>query len=219
MISTVASAARSLKSRGRKSGGLPPLILVTDEVRLPDPHAAIMALPKGSGVIFRHYAFPDRAKLAAALAALCRRRRLLFIVGGDAGLALQVRAGGLHLRERDLARPIPRFARRLLVTASIHSRRALIRAKRAGADAALLGPVFPTASHPGAPALGPLRFAAMARRSGLPIYALGGIGPGNARRLIGSGAAGIAALSAFGRSREKSKLPSKGRSAGGKGSP
>jgi len=219
MISTLASAARSLKSRARKSASLPPLILVTDEIRLPDPRAAIMALPKGSGVVFRHYASPDRAKLAAALAALCRRRRLFFIVGGDARLALEVRAGGLHLRERDLARPIPGFAQRLLITASAHSRRALIRAKRAGADAALLGPVFPTASHPGAPALGPLRFAAMVRRSGLPIYALGGIGPGNARRLIGTGATGIAALAAFRRSPEKSELPSKGRSAGEMGSP
>ena len=178
-----------------------------------------MALPMGSGVIFRHYSYPDRAKLAAALAALCRRRRLIFIVGGDARLALEVGAAGLHLRERDLLLPVPRFARRLLVTAAVHSRRALIRARRAGADAVLLGPVFPTASHPGAPALGPLRFAAIVRRGGLPIYALGGIGPGNARRLMGTGAAGIAALAAFDTGAQKSELPSKGRSAGGKGSP
>ena len=168
-------------------------------------------------MIFRHYAFPGRMKLAAALAALCRRRRLLFILGGDARLALKVRAGGLHLRERDLLLPVPRFARHLLITAAVHSRRALIRAKRAGADAALLGPVFATASHPGAPTLGPLRFAAMARRSGLPIYALGGIGPGNARRLIGTGAAGIAALAAFGPDTEKIVLPGKGGERGRKG--
>lgn len=181
--------------------------MVTDEARLPDPRPAIMTLPKGSGVIFRHYASPGRAKLAAALAAICRRRRLLFIVGGDARLALKVRADGLHLRERDLAQPVPRFARRLLITAAAHSCRALIRAKRAGVDAALLGPVFPTASHPGAPALGLLRFAAMARKGGLPIYALGGIGPGNARRLIGTGAAGIAALAAFAADAGKIALP------------
>ncbi len=45
----------------------------------------------------------------------------------------------------------------------------LFSAARAGADAALLSPVFWTASHPLAPALGPLRFAAWCRSSPLPV--------------------------------------------------
>lgn len=198
MSATVASVARRLNSRNRTPGRrLPPLLLVTDEARLSDPHAAIMALPPGSGIIFRHYLSADRDRLAQSLASLCRQRRLLFIVGGDARLAMRVRANGVHLREVDLRCAVPRFARRLLVTASTHSRPALVRAYRLGADAALLGPVFATESHAGAPALGPLRFAALVRGAPLPVYGLGGIGAGNARRLFGSGAVGIAALGAL----------------------
>lgn len=198
MNGTVASAARSLNSRAKKGHRrLPPLILVTDEARLPDPRRAIMALPPGSGVIFRHYGIADRAKLALGLAALCRRRQLLFIVAGDARLAVRVRAGGLHLRERDLGFAIPPFARRLLVTAAAHSRRSLVRAGRLGADAALVSPVFATKSHAGASPLGVLRFAFLARQSPIPVYALGGIDAANARRLAGSAAVGIAALGAL----------------------
>jgi len=198
MSATVASAARRLNSRSKKRGRrLPPLLLVTDEARLSDPCAAIMALPRGSGVVYRHYSSANRDRLAQTLASLCRARRLLFIVGGDAKLAMRVHADGLHLREADLCRAVPRFARRLLVTAAAHTRPALLRAYRLGADAALLGPVFATESHPGAPALGPLRFAALVRGAPLPVYGLGGIAAGNARRLLGSGAAGIAALGAL----------------------
>ncbi len=198
MSATVASAARRLNSRSKKRGRrLPPLLLVTDEARLSDPCAAIMALPRGSGVVYRHYSSANRNRLAQTLASLCRARRLLFIVGGDAKLAMRVHADGLHLREADLCRAVPRFARRLLVTAAAHTRPALLRAYRLGADAALLGPVFATESHPGAPALGPLRFAALVRGAPLPVYGLGGIGACNARRLLGSGAAGIAALGAL----------------------
>jgi thiamine-phosphate pyrophosphorylase len=73
----------------------------------------------------------------------------------------------------------------------------LWRARRAGADAALVGPVFATASHPGARPLGPLLFAALARLSPLPVYALGGIEETTARRLKAAGAQGFAAIGAF----------------------
>ena len=84
-----------------------------------------------------------------------------------------------------------------IVTAAAHSRAALFRAARAGADAALLSPVFWTASHPLAPALGPLRFAAWCRSSPLPVYALGGISARTARRLRAGGGAGFAGISGF----------------------
>ena len=58
----------------------------------------------------------------------------------------------------------------------------------------LLSPVFETKSHPGNAGLGVLKFAAWGRRAPLPVYALGGIDAGNARRLSHSGAAGIAGI-------------------------
>ena len=92
---------------------------------------------------------------------------------------------------------IKRRAPQLRVTVAAHSLPALIRARAAGADAALLSPVFPTESHPGAPTLGAHRFARLARAAGLPVYALGGVNVENAARLRGSGAFGIAAIAAL----------------------
>jgi thiamine-phosphate pyrophosphorylase len=197
-------SARARRARRRdRFSALPPLILVTDAKRLPDPVPAAAALPRGSAVILRHYELERTARraLARRLKRLCRRRRLKLIVAGDSRLAHDVGADGLHLREAQLRGPIPcgPAARRRgwLVTAAAHSPAGVLLAARRGADAVLLSPVFATASHPGRRTLGPLRFAALARSSPLPVYGLGGIEGGNARRLVGSAAVGLAALGAL----------------------
>ncbi|MDP6952898.1 MAG: thiamine phosphate synthase [Alphaproteobacteria bacterium] len=166
---------------------------MVDRARLADPLAAAARLPAGAAVLLRDYDALDRSQLAEDLARLCRRRRLVFLVAGDARLATAVGAG-LHLPQGLVARAL---RRRGLVTAAAHDRPALVRAARAGADACLVSPVFPTASHPGARTLGPVRFAGLVRQAPLPVYALGGIDARTARRLAGSGARGIAALGAL----------------------
>jgi thiamine-phosphate pyrophosphorylase len=188
---TVANWARRYNSRHK--AGLPPLLLIVDSRRLAEPLAAAARLPAGSGVLLRDYDRPDRKRLAKDLARLCRRRRLVLLVGADARLAAAVGAG-LHLPQGMVARA---RRRRGLVTAAAHDRAALLRAARAGADACLVSPVFPTASHPGAPALGAVRFARLVREAPIPVYALGGIDARGAARLLGSGAIGIAALGAL----------------------
>jgi thiamine-phosphate pyrophosphorylase len=57
------------------------------------------------------------------------------------------------------------------------------RARVAGADLVFLAPVFPTASHPGARTLGPVRWTRLARVADLRIAALGGIDGATVRRL------------------------------------
>ncbi|MDA8232051.1 MAG: thiamine phosphate synthase [Magnetospirillum sp.] len=181
---------------------LPRRLLVTDAGRRPDPLPAAAALPAGSGIVFRHYGAPGRAALAARLATLAKARRLVLLVAGDWRLADRVGAAGVHLPEGMLfsgrLAPLLGWARRKgrAVTAACHGPAALARARRLGVCAALLAPVFATASHPGAPAIGPVRFAAWTRRAGLPVIALGGVTPRTARRLNGSGAAGIAGVGA-----------------------
>ncbi|HJN21552.1 MAG: thiamine phosphate synthase [Alphaproteobacteria bacterium] len=188
---TVANWARRLNSR--HGSGLPPLILIVDRKRLADPLTAAAHLPAGSAVLLRDYDAPDRAHLAKALARLCRRQRLTLLIGDDARLAASLGAG-VHLPQGLVARA---RRQRDMVTAAAHDRAALVRAARAGATACLISPVFATASHPGAHALGPVRFANLVRQARLPVYALGGISDRTATRLWGSGACGIAALGAL----------------------
>jgi thiamine-phosphate pyrophosphorylase len=192
-----AAAARTWrKTRRAPFGKLPPVILLTDMRRLPDPLAAAAGLPRGAAVVVRHTDPAGRRALALQLRPLCRRRHLKLLIANDWHLAAQIGADGVHLAEAQLPHAGRRaWPARWLVTSAAHSLPALVRARRAGADAALLSPVFPTGSHPGARTLGPLRFAALAHRAPLPVYALGGVDVRNARRL--HAAAGIAAISAL----------------------
>jgi thiamine-phosphate pyrophosphorylase len=180
---------------------LPDRLLLTDTQRLPDPLPAAARLPHGSGVILRHYEWPRAKRLALArqLARLCRRRGLLLLVAGDAGLAVTAGADGLHLPE-GLALPsygLRRRRRGWIITRAAHGAGAVARAARAGCDAVLVSPVFATASHPGARGLGVVRFAALAaaaRQAGLGVYALGGLNAASRRRLRDIPHDGIAAI-------------------------
>ncbi|MDD3444431.1 MAG: thiamine phosphate synthase [Zavarzinia sp.] len=194
MDQKLATAARRLNARHPMAGLLPPLVLLTDRARLPDPLAAAERLPAGSLVILRDGDLAPEARLALglALARLCRRQRLRLMVAGDPRLARRVNAAGVHWPETRLPMRASGFA-----TAAAHGARALARARRAGVAAVLLSPVFPTDSHPGAPCLGLMRFAGLARRAGLPVYALGGVDGRTAPRLAGSGVVGVAAIGAL----------------------
>ncbi len=197
-MATVADLARRLNSRHPRGDALPALILMTDSRRLPDPAAAARRLPAGAMVLFRDYQNKNREAEAAALREVCRRHRLHFLVAADWRLAARLDADGVHLPEALAGTaPAARRGRRWLITAAAHSEAALRRAEAAGVDAVLLSPVFATASHPGARSLGPVRFASLVRRAAVPVYALGGIDPASAPRLLGSGAVGIAAIGAL----------------------
>jgi thiamine-phosphate pyrophosphorylase len=180
-----------------KRPGLPALVLLTDDERLSDPLGAALALPRGSLVIVRARQGVRRAKLAAALVEVARRRGLLLLVANDARLAARIGADGVHLSEARAANAAHWRARRpdWLVTAAAHSLSACARARHA--DALLLAPVFATASHLGGTALGAIRARIIARASPLPVYALGGIDAGNVARLEGAKIAGVAAISAL----------------------
>lgn len=200
MQALIAAAAqlreRAGAPRARDGSALPALILVTDAARHPDPLPAVGRLPQGSAVLLRDYEHPERAALAGALADACRLRGLALWVGADVELARSVNARALHLRERDLVAMRPARWHGVL-TAAAHSAVALQRAHAIGADAAVLAPVFATASHPRSPSLGPAQVRALVRGAGLPVLALGGIDADNVARLLDCGVAGIAAVGAF----------------------
>jgi thiamine-phosphate pyrophosphorylase len=120
----------------------------------------------------------------------------MLLIAGDAQLAADIGAHGLHLPEAR-AREAAHW-RSLkpswVITAAAHSARAIAVARSAGADAVLLAPVFPTASHPGRESLGLVRARLIAARTSFPIYALGGVNAETIARLAQAGFAGIAAI-------------------------
>lgn len=173
---------------------LPALFFLTDSERTPDPVGAVDRLPPGAGVIYRHFGAADRREMARKLAALCRKRRLVFLVAADPELAERVAAHGVHWPERML--PVAR-AGRWLMTGAAHSAEAVARWREAGAHACVLSPVFTTKSASARTPLGLFKASQIAHGAALPVIALGGISSGNARTLIGRGFAGLAAVSAL----------------------
>ncbi len=72
----------------------------------------------------------------------------------------------------------------------------LRRAERAKAGCVFLSPALPTRSHPGARALGPVRWGLMARRSTIPVLALGGMTGATVRRMPARWCAGVGVVGA-----------------------
>jgi thiamine-phosphate pyrophosphorylase len=170
-------------------------------VRTPDPEAAIACLPRGAGVVYRAFGDPSAVETGRRLTRAAHRRGLLLLAGADAGLAARIGADGVHLPERAAARAgALRHARPgWIVTCAAHGAAAIVRARRAGADAAVVSPVFASASPSAGRPLGALRFTQLVAAARLPVYALGGINAATARRLARSGAAGFAATEALAR--------------------
>lgn len=183
----LARAALRLNGKSR----LPVLVLMTDDARLADPLAAARDLPRGSMVIVRARDAATRRKLTVAMKALARGRNLKILVADDPLLAALV--DGIHLPQIRAHEAAHWRALRpgWIITAAAHGSSARARY----ADAVLLSPVFPTASHPGAAHIGVARARFIALASRTRVYALGGIDAVNATSLRGF--AGIAAISAL----------------------
>jgi thiamine-phosphate pyrophosphorylase len=200
-VSALLAASLRLRARAKPAPGpkLPALFLVTDPDRTPDPCGAARRLPRGCGVIFRAFGASDAIAAGLRLRRIAAERRLVLLVGADPALALAIGADGVHLPERLAFRagPISRAHPRWIVTAAAHGLRAVLAAQKAGAHAVLLSPALPSRSRSAGRPLGPVRFSALVRSSARPVFALGGVNYKTAPRLLGSGAAGFAAVEAL----------------------
>jgi thiamine-phosphate pyrophosphorylase len=189
-------AASRLAKRARTRSGqpLPRAWFMTDPKRTPHPERIVARLPAGFGVIYRHFGAWDRFETGRALANACRAQGLVLLVSADPDLARAIHANGVHW---PLARLRGVRARKSgwVETASAHSARDVARASRLGVDAVILSTVFESGSASAGRPMGVLRFRGIARTAALPVYALGGITPGNAARAM-THAAGWAAIDA-----------------------
>lgn len=203
------TARRKLRAAARRielnaasptPSGLPSAIFMTDSAeRTPDILGVANRLPPGWAIIYRHFGDARQREIAAHLANIAIRKRLILLIAADPGLARNVGAHGVHwparlLPRRGLGRSFS------LQTASAHNVRELAQASRAGVDAAILSTVFPSQSPSAGAPIGPSRFLSIACNAPLPVYALGGVTADNAGRIADAGirsAAGFAAVSSI----------------------
>lgn len=133
--------------------------------------------------------------LAERVRAACHARGARLLLNAPPEWVPGLGADGVHLSAARLmaARARPLDAR-YWVSAAVHGTQELAQAQRIGADFALASPVSETASHPGAPLLGWEGLAALTGMARIPVYALGGLSPGELPEAWGHGAQGVAAI-------------------------
>lgn len=154
------------------------------------------ALNKGLRLLqLRDKGLPGAARktFGMALRQQCSDHGALLMVNGDAQLAHELSADGLHLTATQLAELAqrPDFA---WVGASCHTAEEIARAGELALDYALLGPVLPTPTHPEQRGLGWPGFAQACAGNTLPVFALGGQTPAMLHTAQGHGAHGIALM-------------------------
>lgn len=165
---------------------IPRLWLMTDLRMGEGLWDALERLPRGAGVVFRHYELRggERHALFEKVRRVGRRRGLLVVAAGD--MPMRGEQGAHNSRRRTG-----------IATRAVHSRRELIVAKRDGVDAVFASPVFATRSHPGGRALGAVRLGLMIRDARVPVIALGRMDARQMRRLRGLGVYGWAGIDAW----------------------
>ena len=136
---------------------------------------------------------PAMAKFAKGVIDLAHGHGARVLLNGDASLARDIGADGVHLTAAQTMALSERPACEW-VAASCHNSAELAEAARLGADFVVMGPVLPTPSHPNLPVLGWASFATAIRDTPLAVYALGGMRNGDLEHARNAGAHGIAML-------------------------
>ena len=171
---------------------LPRLWMMTDERQGDALIPALRNLPRGSGIVFRHYGLPppERRRLFRCVKALARRHGHVLMLAGAPALAQAWGADGCHNGG-------PALAAGMLKSRSVHNARDLAAAARERADFVFVSPAFETRSHPGRRRLGPVRTGLIARAARMRVIALGGMDRQQAKRLRGLNIYGWAAIDAW----------------------
>jgi 8-oxo-dGTP diphosphatase len=135
------------------------------------------------------------AGLFDAVVKRCEAHRVRLFVNSTHPELYWSRADGVHLASRDLMRIDVRPSVDWCI-ASCHDANELRRAGELALDAAVIGPVKKTASHPDVEGIGWSTFAKLAIDTTLPAYALGGLEASDLDIAINAGAHGIAMIRA-----------------------
>jgi thiamine-phosphate pyrophosphorylase len=171
---------------------LPRLWLMTHERQGEGLWRALERIPKGSGLVFRHYSLPgaERRQLFERVRGIAGSRGLSLMLAGPPALAVEWGADGRHGWEGAGQSD-------LLTSVSVHDAEEMRAANRLKPDLVFVSPVFETQSHPGKPTLGVEGLSALAALATMPVVALGGMNEERARMLANPNIHGWAAIDAW----------------------
>lgn len=141
----------------------------------------------------------NRLQEAGALATLCQKHNVVFLINDDVDLALTVGADGVHLGQTDL--PLQSARKKLgsdkIIGITCHNDLATaLTAQQHGADYVAFGRFYPSRSKPDATPASLDTLQRAARTLRIPIAAIGGITTANGPHLIRHGAHMLAVIHA-----------------------
>jgi thiamine-phosphate pyrophosphorylase len=203
----------------------PPVLLITDRRQTGRLLEVVVAGALRGGcrwISLREKDLPakDQAALALRLCRLAAPFGARIMLHGDPRIAREAGLFGVHLPTRgDVQAARAALGQTAWVSTSAHSCDELLAVAAAGADAVTLSPIFGSASKPGyGPALGLEMLAESARRSPIPIIALGGIADDSGvRACLEAGAAGVAVMGVIMRAADPAATMAKLTRAAGRG--
>lgn len=169
----------------------PQIWLMTDARNDAVLERSIKAMPRGSGIVFRHYHLgPDeRRDRFQTIKACAKRRDHILLLAGSPSLARQWGADGVHGRQWKRHQTAG-----LLHSAPVHDPREIWLAKHHGADLLFLSPAFRTRSHSEQQPLNRIQLRRLIRLCQKPVILLGGMDAQRFQKQEYLGAYGWAAI-------------------------
>lgn len=140
----------------------------------------------------------DVERLAHVMQPICREANAVFVLNDYPELAASIGADAVHVGQdapalADIRRIV---GPRMLIGRSTHSLDQVRRAREERADYIGFGPLFPTATKPGRPAIG-LRDIAQAQKlaGDMPMFCIGGINADTLPQVLAAGAQRVVVVS------------------------
>lgn len=136
---------------------------------------------------------------AKELQALCRQRRIPFLVNDNVDIALAMNADGVHVGQSDMEALDVRkkLGPDKIIGVSAQTVEQALLAQAHGADYLGVGAVFPTGSKDDAVEVPFETLKAICQEVRIPVVAIGGISKANVEQLRDSGICGVAVISAI----------------------
>lgn len=141
----------------------------------------------------------DITRLARGILPVCRDAGVPFIINDHPAIAAEVGADGVHIGQDDgsLAGTRRVVGPHAIVGRSTHSLSQALAADAEGFDYLGFGPLFPTGTKPGRPAIGLDAIASAMREVRRPLYCIGGINESTLPGVIAAGARRVVVVSAL----------------------
>lgn len=183
----------------------PPLYAIVDGAYVADAAMPAMTralLAGGAGILqlrAKGRAPADIARLGRQLLPLCRDAGVPFIINDFPHIAADIGADGVHIGQDDgtLEETRAIVGPNALIGRSTHSLAQAREAGKDGFDYLGFGPLFPTGTKPGRPAIGLDYISTATREADRPLYCIGGINSSTLPAVLAAGARRIVVVSAI----------------------